>query len=67
MAKKVVVNKDVCISCGLCTTIATEVFGFGDDGKAEVVLGSEVVPADLEAVVEEAAASCPVEAIVVEE
>ena len=33
MAKKVVVNKDVCISCGLCTTIAAEVFGFGDDGK----------------------------------
>ncbi len=66
MAKKVVVNKDVCISCGLCTTIAAEVFGFGDDGKAEVILGTDVVPADLEASVEEAASSCPVEAIVIE-
>ena len=30
--KKAVVKKDVCIGCGLCTSVASEVFGFADDG-----------------------------------
>lgn len=67
MAKTVKVNKDTCISCGLCASVASEVFYFGDDGKAEVSLEGGVVPADLEETVEEAKNSCPVEAIVVEE
>ncbi|HBD06587.1 MAG TPA: ferredoxin [Firmicutes bacterium] len=66
MAKKVRVTKDVCISCGLCTTIAPEVFHFGDDGKAESSF-EDCVPEDLEASAEEAASSCPVEAIEVTE
>ena len=60
--KKAKVNKDVCIGCGLCTSIASEVFGFGDDGLAENVLGEEV-PAGMEDSVQEAADSCPVTAI----
>lgn len=27
------VNKDLCISCGMCTAIAASAFAFGDDGK----------------------------------
>ena len=55
---KAKVDKDVCIGCGLCVSMAPAAFAFDDSGeKAEVV--SEEVTAE----VEEAAASCPVEAI----
>lgn len=60
--KKARVKKDVCIGCGLCTSVASEVFGFADDGLAENVHGEEV-PAGLEDSVQEAADSCPVAAI----
>ncbi len=62
MAKKVRVNKDLCIGCGLCTTIDSAVFTIGDDGLAETLV-SEVEDA---ATVEDAAANCPVQAIEVE-
>lgn len=67
MAKVVKVNKDVCISCGLCTSVCSDVFYFGDDGKAEVSLEGGIVPSDLEGPVDEAKNSCPVQAIEVEE
>ena len=51
------VNKDLCISCGMCTAIAASAFAFGDDGKAECILD------DVEDSVQEAATSCPVQAI----
>jgi ferredoxin len=57
---KVTVMKDVCIGCGLCTTIAGDVFAIGDDGLAEVISDT------LNDSIDEAAASCPVQAIVVE-
>ena len=61
MGKKVHVNQDVCISCGLCTALADAVFAFNDDGKADVILAD--IPEDLEASVDEAISSCPVQAI----
>lgn len=64
MAKKCSVNKDLCIGCGLCTSIAPDVLAIGDDGLAEAIVSD--VSADSESAVEEAAASCPVQAIVVE-
>lgn len=64
--KKAKVKKDACIGCGLCTSLASDVFGFGDDGLAENVHG-ENVPEGTEDSVKEAAASCPVGAIEVEE
>ena len=60
--KKAHVKKDACIGCGLCTSIASEVFAFGDDGLAENVLGGEV-PSDLVDMAQEACDSCPVQAI----
>lgn len=66
MAKVAKVNKDTCISCGLCTSVCSEVFFFDDDGKAAVSLEGGIVPADLEQQVEEAKDSCPVQAIEVE-
>jgi ferredoxin len=35
MARKVEVNEDECISCGLCVANLPAVFRFDDDGKAE--------------------------------
>ena len=58
--KKVTVDKDLCIGCGACTGIASDVFALGDDGKAEA---TGEVTADNEGAVDEAAAGCPVQAI----
>ena len=33
--KKVKVNKDVCIGCGACTAIASDVFSFDEDNLAK--------------------------------
>ena len=62
--KKLTVNKDACIGCGLCLGLADAVFAFNDDGKVSVVAD---VTADDEDAVQSAAASCPVEAIEVED
>lgn len=58
--KKVTVIKDLCIGCGACTGIASDVFTFDDEGKAEA---TGEVTADNESSVEEAVAGCPVQAI----
>lgn len=56
MAKKAKVNKDACISCGLCVGSHPEAFDFDDDGKAKVI-------ADDESAIDAAIADCPVGAI----
>ena len=62
--KKARVKKDACIGCGLCTSIASEVFAFGDDGLAENILGNDTELAEgLVDSVQEAADSCPTSAI----
>ena len=59
------VDKDTCIGCGLCPSICSEVFSLNDDdGKAEAIDGD--IAEELQDDAEEAAASCPVEAITVE-
>ncbi|MFC1710265.1 ferredoxin [Patescibacteria group bacterium] len=35
--KKVIVDKNKCIACGLCSTIAPKTFKPGGDGKATVI------------------------------
>ncbi|MEI3336560.1 MAG: ferredoxin [Clostridium sp.] len=61
---KAKVDKDTCIACGLCPSICEEVFRMGDDGKAEAF--QEEVPKNCEGAAQEAADSCPVNAIEVE-
>ena len=62
--KKARVKKDACIGCGLCTSIASEVFAFGDDGLAENILGDNTeLPEEVKNSVQEAADSCPTSAI----
>ncbi len=62
MAKKCRVNEN-CIGCGLCEGTCPSVFELVD-GTAQAKM--EEIPEDLEAEVEDAAASCPVQAIEVE-
>ena len=60
---KVTVN-DECVACGLCADDCPDVFELEDE-KATVKV--DVVPAELEQAVRDAAEDCPVEAIVIEE
>lgn len=60
---RVTVDKDGCISCGLCVSTCPEVFGFDENGISEVV-GN---PADNAAEVQAAADSCPVGVIHISE
>ncbi len=64
MAKKVRINKDNCIGCGLCNATVPSVFEWDDDGKMKAVVS--VVPAGEEDAVDGAAADCPTAAIEVE-
>ncbi|MCQ2741833.1 MAG: ferredoxin [Bacilli bacterium] len=58
MAKKLKVNEEACIGCGLCVGTLPDVFAFNDDGKATAVAAAEDDGAAAEAV-----ANCPVGAI----
>lgn len=60
---KVRVDRDLCISLGNCVAIAPTVFAFDDENKAIVLDPSSVDDNTLL----EAAESCPVNAIIVED
>ena len=55
---KVKVDPNICIGCGLCTSIAPEIFEMNAEGKAQPKTG-EGAP-DL---AKQAIADCPVQAI----
>ena len=55
--KKLKVNADACIGCGLCVNMAPEAFTLNDEGKSEAIAETEDGAAD------EVIASCPVGAI----
>lgn len=67
--KKIKIDKEKCIGCGLCASIAEEIFKMNDDGKAETIKGSEKVKdpacrqAGFEKKTQEAIDNCPVTAI----
>lgn len=62
MVLRAIVDKNLCIGCGLCPEICPAVFAMGDDEKAFVK-----EDADYDAgCCREAADSCPVGAIAVE-
>jgi len=58
MARIVVVNRDECISCGLCVSLAPEVFRF-EDGKSLAYNSSGAS----EKIIQECIEGCPVNAI----
>lgn len=61
---KVYLDKDTCISCGLCPSICPEVFEMQDDGKAGICNNAKnIVPEDAVDSAKEAEEACPVAAI----
>ncbi|MEL7625051.1 MAG: ferredoxin [Clostridiales bacterium] len=61
---KAVIDRDGCISCGLCYDTCPEVFRVGDDGLAEV--WGEVKEDNYD-LAKEAEEGCPVSVITIEE
>ena len=60
-SKKIVIDRDVCISCGACVNISPEHFRLNeDDFKSEVIKQYDEKDKD---VIEEAVNNCPVGAI----
>ena len=57
---KVEIDRDGCISCGLCVATCPEVFNIADDGLAETISEPTEENADS---VKEAAENCPVNVI----
>jgi ferredoxin len=64
MAKKIKLDKELCIGCGACEATAPDYFKMSDDGKAEVIKQYDDEGAD---VIGEAKDGCPVNAIEVSE
>jgi len=55
-----IVVPELCISCGLCTTLAPEVFEMCPEGYARAIPGA---PEEARATASDAAECCPVGAI----
>lgn len=64
MPKKVRIDPDLCVGCGVCADIAPDVFYMGDDGLSHVKEGMEM--SGDRADVQEAAEQCPSGAIIIE-
>ena len=61
---KAKIDREGCISCGVCPSICPEVFRMAEDGLAEVYVNP--VPESAEDTATEAQDSCPVSVISVE-
>lgn len=61
MAVRLLVDQDLCISCGVCVAMCPDVFDWNDDEKADVIV--DPVPEEHEEDAREAQESCPTEAI----
>ncbi len=64
--KKLIIDRDLCIGAAACTVLAPDVYKMDDENKAVLLDGWEVLDRDDEYHIE-AAQSCPVEAIFLEE
>ena len=62
---KVIVDKDLCIGCGVCEGLCPEVFSLANEPYAEVLL--DPIPEEFQEACRQSAADCPSEAIKVEE
>lgn len=62
---KAIVDRDTCIGCGLCPQICPQVFEMDDQNLAFVK--EDPVPPDAQDEARQAAESCPVDAIAIEE
>lgn len=58
---KLYVDPDLCISCGLCVNTCPDVFDWGEDDKATVIV--DEVPEENEEEALEALENCPTDSI----
>lgn len=58
---RVSVDRDRCITSGMCTSIAPEIFQIGDDGTLSILM--EDLPDELVEKADSAVLCCPVEAL----
>ncbi len=61
---KAIVDRDACISCGLCESLCPGVFKLDDENISVVI--ADPVPSEFEACAEESKESCPTNAISIE-
>jgi len=61
---KATIDREGCISCGLCASTCPEVFRMADDGVAEVF--TDPVPESVGDAASEARDNCPVSVIIIE-
>ncbi len=61
---KAVIDRDGCISCGLCVATCPEVFRMAEDDLAEAYV--DEVPTEVESTAVDAQDGCPVSVITVE-
>lgn len=64
MIMKAFIDRDGCISCGLCASTCPEVFRMAEDDLAEVFV--EEVPTEVEDAAVECQENCPTSVITVE-
>ena len=62
---KAVVDRDACISCGLCESVCPEVFKLDDEDISTVI--QDPIDSENEDCAKEAEDSCPTNAIHIEE
>ena len=62
---RAIIDQETCIGCGLCPDICPDVFRMNNENVAETTV--EVVPSEAKEACREAAASCPVDAIEIQE
>lgn len=58
---EVIVDPDLCISCGTCVDLCPEVYDWNEDGQAHSLFNE--LPEELAECAKEALESCPVDAI----
>ena len=59
MAKKIIVDQDLCVGCGACASLFPDVFELQDNGKVKVISNDDCDCNGAES-------SCPVGAIKIE-
>jgi len=64
-SKKISVDAATCIGCGICVSLAPEIFEMNEDGKSVVRSDVDLASENLEKA-QESADACPVDAITVD-